>query len=100
MIMVDFGNILKELRTQEGMTQQQLADRIGVTKSVISYYELQERIPSPAILVKLSAIFRVSTDFLLGIKNDHSINLENLDEKDIALVKHLVAHLQSKNNKQ
>jgi len=34
--MVDFGNTLKKLRLQEGYTQQQLADKLGVTKSVIS----------------------------------------------------------------
>ena len=65
--MVDFGNVLKKLRQQEGLTQQQLANKLGVTKSVISYYELQERYPSPDILTKLAQIFHVSTDYLLGI---------------------------------
>ena len=50
--MVDFGTNLKNLRIREGLTQQQLADRLGVTKSVISYYELQERYPSPEVLTK------------------------------------------------
>ena len=45
--MVDFGNRLKQLRIREGYTQQQLADKLGVTKSVVSYYELQERYPRP-----------------------------------------------------
>ena len=61
--MVDFGNKLKELRLKEGLTQKQLAERIHVTKSVISYYELQERYPSPETLVKLAKVFHVTTDF-------------------------------------
>lgn len=65
--LVDFGSRLKELRTQAGMTQQQLASRIGVTKSVISFYELRERAPSPDVLIKCAGIFHVSADFLLGI---------------------------------
>ena len=56
-IMVDFGSTLKRLRLQEGMTQQQLADKLGVTKSVVSYYELQERYPSPEVLFRMSYIF-------------------------------------------
>lgn len=51
---MDFGSRLKELRTQAGLTQLQLAQRMGITKSVVSFYELQERTPSPDVLVKLA----------------------------------------------
>ena len=95
--MVDFGNILKRLRAQERMTQQQLADRLGVTKSVVSYYELQERYPSPETLIKLASIFHVSTDYLLGVSRNEVIELNGLNEEDVVLVKCLVAHLKSKN---
>ena len=91
--MVNFGNILKRLRTEEKMTQQQLADKLGVTKSVISYYELQERYPSPETLIKLAAIFHVSTDYLLGISHKEVIELGGLDEEDVVVIKSLVAHL-------
>lgn len=97
MIMVDFGNRLKRMRNQEKLTQQQLADRLGVTKSVVSYYELQERYPSPEILIKLASIFRVSTDYLLGLAHEESVSLSGLTEDDALLVKHLVSHLKSKN---
>lgn len=97
--MVDFGSNLKRLRMQEGLTQQQLADRIGVTKSVVSYYELQERHPSPDVLIKLAAVFHVSTDYLLGIDKKESIDLEGLDEEDIMIVKNLVASLRNKQSK-
>ena len=77
---VDFGNKLKELRKQSGLTQQQIADRIGVTKSVISFYELKERSPSPEVLIKLSQIFHVSTDYLLGIDKSKTVDVSGLDE--------------------
>ena len=94
--MVDFGSNLKRLRVQEGLTQQQLADRIGVTKSVVSYYELQERHPSPEVLIKLAAVFHVSTDYLLGIEKGERIDLTGLDEEDIRIVKSLVTSLRKK----
>ena len=95
--MVDFGERLKKLRIEEGMTQQQLADRLRVTKSVISYYELQERYPSPEILIKIASIFHVSCDFLLGIDMKECISLSGLDADDIKIVKNLISHLKSKN---
>lgn len=97
--MVDFGQVLKKLRLQEGLTQQQLADRLGITKSVVSYYELHERTPSPEILIKLAAIFHVSTDYLLGLDKKETVDLTGLDENDIITIKHLIATLRSKNEK-
>ena len=97
--MVDFGANLKKLRLEEGLTQQQLADRLGVTKSVVSYYELQERCPSPETLVKLASIFHVSTDYLLGVSHSEVIELEGLSEEDVLVIKCLVTHLKNKNKK-
>ena len=97
--MVDFGANLKKLRLQEGLTQQQLADRLGVTKSVVRYYELQERYPSPEVLTKLSFVFHVSTDFLLGIERLETIDLTGLEEDDIITVRQFVSSLRAKNFK-
>ena len=97
--MVDFGNTLKKLRLQEGLTQQELATRLGVTKSVVSYYELQERYPSPEILTKLASVFHVTTDYLLGIVQTETIDLTGLDDEDIITVKRLVSSLRAKNKK-
>lgn len=97
MDLLNFGNKLKELRNQNKMTQQQLAAQIGVSKSVISYYELQERIPSPEILLKLASVFHVSTDYLLGISNDKVLDVSGLDEEDIAVLSSMVSLLRKKN---
>lgn len=94
--MVDFGETLKKLRLRENLTQQQLADRLGVTKSVVSYYELQERYPSPEVLVKLAATFHVSTDYLLGLEKGETVDLSGLDPEDIVTVKRLVISLKRK----
>lgn len=96
---MDFGSKLKELRTQNGLTQQQLATRLGVTKSVVSFYERQERTPSPDILRKLAAVFHVSSDFLLGIDTVKRLDISGLDDNDIQLVSMLVDSLRKKNIK-
>lgn len=94
--MVDFGNRLKQLRLEAGMTQQQLAQKLGVTKSVVSYYEQQERSPSPEILIQLSRIFRTSTDFLLGIDNKRTLDVSELSDEDIAVLTGMIEALKSK----
>ena len=94
--MVDFGNKLKELRTQAGLTQKQLAEKLQVTKSVVSYYELQERYPSPEILIKLSNIFHVTTDYLLGLEYKQTLNISGLDDEDIQLLQHTINVLRNK----
>ena len=91
--MVDFGNTLKQLRLKAGYTQQQLAFRLGVTKSVVSYYELQARYPSPEVLVKIAAVFHVSTDYLLGLEKKETLDITGLSDDDVMALKRLVASL-------
>lgn len=96
-IIVDFGNKLKQLRTQAGLTQKQLGDKIGITKSVISFYELRERTPSPDILVKLAGVFHVSTDYLLGLEKGKTIDISGLDLEDEKVVRLMIEQLRKKN---
>ena len=81
------------LRTNAGLTQAQLGNLVGVTKSVISYYELQERSPSPDVLIKLSQIFHVSTDELLGVSKGESVDVTGLKQEDVLLIRNLVERL-------
>ena len=95
--MVDFGLKLKELRKQAGMTQQQLADKLGITKSVVSYYELSERTPSPDVLRDLAIIFHVSADYLLGIERAKTIDVSDLSDEDVKLLLVTIETLRNKN---
>jgi transcriptional regulator with XRE-family HTH domain len=63
--MVEFGVRLKTLRKEIRLTQKQLASMIGVQHSVISFYEVGDRIPSVEIIIKLAAVLHVSSDYLL-----------------------------------
>lgn len=93
---MDFSNSLRELRTQAGLTQLQLAQRLGITKSVISFYELSERAPSPDVLIRLANIFRVSTDYLLGLDKRETIDVTGLSQQEIALLRALADALRNK----
>lgn len=88
--MVDFGNVLKTLRLKENMTQAQLAQKLGLTKSVISAYETGLRLPSYDILIHIAKIFNVSTDYLLGLENKREIDLSGLTEDEITALLELI----------
>lgn len=95
--MVNFGKKLKQLRTDVGMTQAELASRLNVTNSVVSYYELHERTPSPEVLIKLSAIFHVTTDYLLDINHDKLLDVSDLSDDDMKFLLLTVETLRKKN---
>lgn len=94
--MVYFGNILKTLRLRHHMTQSQLAQKLGVTKSVISAYETGIRMPSYDILIAISRIFNVTTDYLLNIEQKRSFDLSGLTEEEISALINLIKAMKHK----
>ncbi len=94
--MVDFANRLKKLRLQNKLSQSQLADRLGLTKSIVSAYENNVRMPSYEVLISISTIFKVSTDFLLGVDNGSSIDISGLSDEESRAIKNLIKAM--KNN--
>lgn len=82
---IKIGERLKELRKSKGWTQVQVAAKMGLTDSVISFYERQERAPSPEVLVKFSELYGVSTDYLLGVEkiDDQHLDVTGLSKREI-----------------
>lgn len=64
-----FAQRLKALRKERGITQQQLADGVGISKGGLSYYENAGRTPDISILERFADYFGVTTDYLLGRTN-------------------------------
>lgn len=71
------GKRLKELRTSEGLTQQELAKILNVSSMSISFYENEQRKPDSDFIISVSKYFGVSTDYLLGLIN--AKDKENID---------------------
>ena len=88
--MVDFGNVLKTLRLRENMTQEQLAQKLGLTKSVISAYETGLRFPSYDVLIHIARIYNVSTDYLLGLEHKQEIDLSGLSQEETDALLNLI----------
>lgn len=88
--MVDFGNTLKRLRIKNNMTQAQLAQKLGLTKSVISAYETGLRMPSYDVLILIAKIFKVTTDYLLGLETKREIDFSGLTDAEINALLNLI----------
>ncbi len=88
--MVDFGSRLKALRLKANMTQGQLAKKLNLTKSVISAYETDLRLPSYDVLIGIAKIYNVSTDFLLGLERKQEIDLSGLTQDEVDALLNLI----------
>jgi len=62
-----YGQHLAELREAAGLTQQQLADKLGLPQSNITFWERSEKPPRGEVLSKLAHAVGVSVDVLLGV---------------------------------
>lgn len=73
-------NRIREVRKSRGLTMKQLGKEIGVTESAISQYETDKRQPDSVTLLKLSNLFDVSVDYLLGAATDKKEQAPAIDE--------------------
>lgn len=64
-----FNDVLKNLRTSNNMTQQDLANHLGVSRATIAGYETKGKQPDYEKLISLSKLFDVPVDHLLGLSN-------------------------------
>lgn len=88
-----FGERLKELRTERGLTQGELAQEFGIARNSIFSYETNKRTPDIDVLSKCAMFFDVTSDYLLGLsdnrKADNVVIGEELglDDNAITLLK-------------
>jgi transcriptional regulator with XRE-family HTH domain len=66
--MGDFPNRFKHIREKSGLTQQQLADKLGISRSAVGMYEKGEREPNFETLELIADTFNVDMNYLLGKK--------------------------------
>ena len=87
---------IKNLREQSGMTQSELAKKLGITRSSVNAWEMGISVPSTQYVVELATIFGISTDYILGVNGTSSVSVDGLSDKDIELVHALINHLKNK----
>ena len=66
---------IRDLREDRDLKQRQIAEYLNCSQQVYSNYELGQRDIPTEILIRLSALYNVSTDYLLGLTNNPKRNL-------------------------
>ena len=66
---MDIGSTVKKLRTEKRLTQEELADRLGVSVQTVSRWENGVNYPDVTMLPGLAEVFQVTADRLLGIED-------------------------------
>lgn len=109
---IQFGDRLKELRIEKGLTQEALATKFNTGKSSISNYESNSRLPDANTIGEYANFFGVSVDYLLGrsiVRNPHSetineneayynLDMNGLPEEAIRQVKEYIELIKLKYN--
>ena len=72
-----FSTRLKDLRKKKGISMDQLAKDLNVTKSRVNMWENNGTVPRSDLLIKLSKYFEVSADYLIGNDDESAIDFSN-----------------------
>lgn len=84
------GERIYELRMAHGWNQVQLAEKLNITKQTVSNWENDNIQPSVEMLVRISKLFRVSTDYLLGLDDTPNINVDGLPLPFVAHIAQII----------
>ena len=80
------GNFIYKLRTEKGLSQYQLADKIPITRQAVSKWERGRTIPDSSTLIRLSEIFDVTINELLQGERISEDSIENLQKTTLGII--------------
>lgn len=95
----DFGDILKTLRKNNGLTQSELGRHVGLSKAVVSKYETGIGYPNFETLIRIAKYFGVTTDYLLGEEKGKTVDVSELTESQAEIIHRTVAEFAKANKK-
>lgn len=95
----DFGDILKTMRKNNGLTQSELGRRVGLSKAVVSKYETGIGYPNFETLIRIAKYFGVTTDYLLGEEKGKTVDVSELTESQAEIIHRTVAEFAKANKK-
>ena len=76
---MEFSERLKDVRKQAGLTQVDVAEKLGISQPAYASWERGVKKPTQDNLVKIAKILNVSVDYLVGISKEKSDELDNIE---------------------
>lgn len=87
---------IKLLRENYKLSQTALADKLGITRSSVNAWEQGISIPSTQYIIELANLFKVSTDYLLNMKENKTINIDGLNEEEVKIILEQINYFKKK----
>jgi len=86
-----FGDNIRDIRVQKGLSQQQVAEHIGTSLTQVRRWEAGQTAPSIDNAALLARFYNVSLDRLCGLHAPPDLDLEGLDKAQIVALQAVVA---------
>lgn len=94
-----FSERIKNFRTGAGLTQAELARKLHLTRASVNSWETGLSLPSVQSVADLAELFNVSTDTILGVRQEYTLDISDLTDEQKRLVADLVRHFHKENKK-
>ena len=91
------ADTIKQLRQRANFTQKELAKKLNITRSSVNAWEMGISAPSTQYVLELSDLFKVSTDYILGVSANNTINIDNLTEDQTKILYSLLQYFNKDN---
>lgn len=88
-----FGDVIRNLRLSNNLSQVQLAQKLDVSKQTVSNWENNNILPSIEMLIKISDYFSVSTDYLLELDNRKYLEVTGLSDNHLAHIQQIISDI-------
>ena len=89
---------LREIRERENISQNALANALGITRASVNAWEMGISAPNAQSLVMLSKYFNVSVDYLLGLDNNEYVDISSLNNSEKEIVCSIIRYFSSLKN--
>ena len=84
------------LREKYNMTQTDLANKLGISRSAVNSWEMSISSPSISNIIEMSIIFNVTTDYILSTSNKILVDISDLGNKEREVVLQMIDCLKKK----
>lgn len=87
---------IKTLRVSNNLTQNDIAKKLGITRSSVNAWEMGISVPSTMYIVELANLFSVSADYLLGLDHRAVLDISGLDDDSVKILNDMVRYMRDR----
>lgn len=95
-IRIMIADKIKALRISNDMTQNDVAKKLGITRSSVNAWEMGISVPSTMYIVELAQLFSVSADYILGLEQKMVLDISGLDDDSVKILNDMIQYMKGR----